>query len=96
VLGIPQDRIDRRDHFFDRGGTSLSAVKPAIALNRAVSLKDVTRHRVPADQARLVDGRSERSRGLLQPVSECEYVDFTDQGVRRGDRPPPVTSQLTP
>ncbi|MFE2429780.1 phosphopantetheine-binding protein [Streptomyces sp. NPDC059373] len=68
VLGIPQDRIDRRDHFFDRGGTSLSTVKPAIALNRAVSLKGVTRHRVPADQARLVDGRSERSRGLLQPL----------------------------
>ncbi|MCW2872936.1 amino acid adenylation domain-containing protein [Actinacidiphila oryziradicis] len=70
VLGIAQDRIDRRDHFFDRGGTSLSAVKLAIALNRAVSLKDVTRHPVLADQARLVDGRSEQSSGLLQPLSE--------------------------
>ncbi|WP_351228566.1 amino acid adenylation domain-containing protein [Streptomyces sp. NPDC002133] len=57
VLGVPQDRIGPRDHFFDRGGTSLSAVKLAIALGRAVSLKDVTRHPVLADLAALVDGR---------------------------------------
>ncbi len=30
VLGIPQEQIGRLDHFFDRGGTSLSAVKLAI------------------------------------------------------------------
>lgn len=58
VLDIPQDRISRRDHFFDRGGTSLSAVKLAIDLERAVSLKDVTRHPVLADLAGLVEGRS--------------------------------------
>src|SRR5258708_28068942 len=46
VLGIPQDQIGRRDHFFDRGGTSLSAVQLAITLDRVVSLKDVTRHPV--------------------------------------------------
>ncbi len=61
VLGIPADQIGRRDHFFDRGGTSLSAVKLAIALNRAVSLKDLTRHAVLADLAGLVDSRSERA-----------------------------------
>ncbi|HJW63215.1 MAG TPA: non-ribosomal peptide synthetase, partial [Actinomycetes bacterium] len=60
VLGIPRDQIGRRDHFFDRGGTSLSAVKLAITLDRAVSLKDLTRHPVLADLAGLVDGRSER------------------------------------
>jgi amino acid adenylation domain-containing protein len=70
VLGIPQDQIGRRDHFFDRGGTSLSAVKLAIALNRAVSLKDVTRHPVLEDLAGMVDGRSERRSGLLQSLSE--------------------------
>ena len=37
VLGVPQDQIGRRDDFFDRGGTSLSAVQLAIALDRAVS-----------------------------------------------------------
>ncbi|MEV7234974.1 amino acid adenylation domain-containing protein [Streptomyces sp. NPDC051020] len=75
VLGIPQNQIGRRDHFFDRGGTSLSAVKLAITLDRAVSLKDVTRHPILADLAGLVDGRSElrsgRS-GLLQSLSESD------------------------
>jgi amino acid adenylation domain-containing protein len=70
VLGVPQDKIGRRDHFFDRGGTSLSAVKLAIALNRAVSLKDLTRTPVLADLADLVDGRVERRAGLLQLLSE--------------------------
>ncbi|MFF4500867.1 amino acid adenylation domain-containing protein [Streptomyces sp. NPDC001401] len=55
VLGIPADRIGRRDHFFDRGGTSLSAVKLAIALDRAITLKDVTRHPVLTDLAALLD-----------------------------------------
>lgn len=64
VLGIPQEGIGRRDHFFDRGGTSLSAVRLAIILDRAVSLKDVARHPILADLARLVDGRSERRCGL--------------------------------
>lgn len=55
VLGIPADRIGRHDHFFDRGGTSLAAVKLAIALDRAITLKDVTRHPVLADLAGLLD-----------------------------------------
>ena len=57
VLGVPTDRIGRLDHFFDRGGTSLSAVKLAIALDRAITLKDVTRHPVLADLAELLDQR---------------------------------------
>ncbi|MGH3910583.1 MAG: non-ribosomal peptide synthetase, partial [Pseudonocardiaceae bacterium] len=65
VLGIPADQIGRRDHFFDRGGTSLSAVKLAITLDRVVSLKDLTRHPVLADLAGLVDGRSRRTAALL-------------------------------
>ncbi len=56
VLGITADQIGRRDHFFDRGGTSLSAVKLAITLDRAVSLKDVIRYPILADLARLVEG----------------------------------------
>ncbi|MFF5276469.1 amino acid adenylation domain-containing protein [Streptomyces sp. NPDC000133] len=76
VLGIPENQIGRRDHFFDRGGTSLSAVKLAITLDRAVSLKDVTRHPVLADLAGVVDGRSERHSerrsGLLQSLSESD------------------------
>jgi amino acid adenylation domain-containing protein len=73
VLGIPLDQIGRRDHFFDRGGTSLSAVGLAITLDRAVSLKDLTRHPILADLAALVDGRPERRSGLLlQSLSESD------------------------
>src|SRR5213596_2457376 len=57
VLGIPKDKIGRRDHFFDLGGTSLSAVKLVISLERAVSLKDLTGHPILADLATLIDGR---------------------------------------
>jgi len=72
VLSIPQDQIGRRDHFFDRGGTSLSAVKLAVNLDRAVSLKEVTAHPILADLAALVDDRSERRVELLQPLSESD------------------------
>ncbi|WUH50947.1 phosphopantetheine-binding protein [Streptomyces sp. NBC_00443] len=58
VLGIPEHTIRRHDHFFDRGGTSLAAVRLAIALDRAVDIKDLTRHPVLADLARVVHGRS--------------------------------------
>jgi acyl-coenzyme A synthetase/AMP-(fatty) acid ligase len=58
VLRIPQDQIGRRDHFFDLGGTSLSALKLVIALDRAVSFKDLAGHPMLADLATLVDGRS--------------------------------------
>ncbi|MFF0549756.1 amino acid adenylation domain-containing protein [Streptomyces sp. NPDC004311] len=55
VLGVPRERIDRREHFFDRGGTSLSAVRLAVALDRAVTPADVSRHPVLADLARFLD-----------------------------------------
>jgi amino acid adenylation domain-containing protein len=58
VLGVPLEQIGRNDHFFDRGGTSLSAVKLAVTLDREVSLKDVTRFPVLADLAAVVDRRS--------------------------------------
>jgi amino acid adenylation domain-containing protein len=70
VLGVPVEQVGRRDHFFDKGGTSLSAVKVAIALKREVSLKEITRQPVLADLAALVDGRTERQTGLLQTLAE--------------------------
>jgi hypothetical protein len=69
VLGIPEEQIGRSDHFFDRGGTSLSAVKLAITLDRKVSLKEVTRHPILADLAGVVDGRSDEQSELLQALS---------------------------
>ena len=77
VLGIPPDQIGRNDNFFELGGTSLSAVKVAITLDRAVSLKDLTRHPVLADLAGLVDGRSERPSGLLQSLLEPDVGQDT-------------------
>jgi acyl-coenzyme A synthetase/AMP-(fatty) acid ligase len=60
VLGVPEDQIGRDDSFFDRGGTSLSAVKLAVALDRAVSLKDLLRSPVLADLAALIDAGAGR------------------------------------
>ncbi|MEU5595109.1 amino acid adenylation domain-containing protein [Streptomyces sp. NPDC020298] len=86
LLGVPEHRIGRTDHFFDSGGTSLSAVKLTIALDRAVSLKDITRHPVLADLAALLDGSARQRPELLQPLSEaggapdCALVCFPYAG----------------
>ncbi|MFG3044210.1 amino acid adenylation domain-containing protein [Streptomyces sp. NPDC048241] len=72
LLGVPEERIGREDHFFDSGGTSLTAVKLTIALDRAVSLKDITRNPVLADLAALLDGAAEQSGELLQPLAEAD------------------------
>jgi amino acid adenylation domain-containing protein len=58
ILGLPAGRISRSDNFFDRGGSSLSAVKLAIALGRVISLKELTSHPVLADMAALVDAKT--------------------------------------
>src|SRR6266566_5084939 len=57
VLGVAKDQIGRRDRFFDLGGTSLSALKLAITLERAVSFKDLIDHPILADLAMLVDDK---------------------------------------
>ena len=59
-LGIPKDQIGRRDNFFEIGGTSLSAVRLAIALERAVSFQDLADHPILADLAELINHRRER------------------------------------
>jgi amino acid adenylation domain-containing protein len=58
VLSIPEEQIGRCDHFFELGGTSLSGLRLAIALDRAVSFKDLKDHPILADLATLVDDRS--------------------------------------
>lgn len=86
LLGVPEERIGRTDHFFDSGGTSLTAVKLSVALDRAVSLKDITRHPVLADLAALLDGAGRSRPELLQPLSvpdgtpECALVCFPYAG----------------
>ena len=75
VLGTPQDEIGRGDHFFDRGGTSLSAVRLVLRLDRAVSLNDVLGHPVLADLAGLIDGGSQVRTELLQALSDSEAAE---------------------
>ncbi|MFJ4467015.1 amino acid adenylation domain-containing protein [Streptomyces sp. NPDC089424] len=58
VLGIPPERVGRGDNFFDLGGTSLSAVRLAVSLDHLVALRDLTRHPVLAELARLIDTRT--------------------------------------
>ena len=61
VLDLPKDEIDRGASFFDLGGTSLSAIRLATRLGRAISLKDLNDHPVLADLAALIDRRLEQS-----------------------------------
>ena len=55
MLGIPKEQIGRRDHFFDLGGTSLSALQLLIALDRAMSFQELAAHPILADQAMLIE-----------------------------------------
>jgi amino acid adenylation domain-containing protein len=62
VLGLRSDQICRHDHFFERGGTSLSAVRVVVALQRTVSLEDLTRRPVLAELAAHIDRRGDREK----------------------------------
>ncbi|WP_438311030.1 non-ribosomal peptide synthetase [Streptomyces sp. HUAS TT3] len=73
VLGMDPERVGRSSHFFDSGGTSLSAVRLVVKLERAVSLKDLTRHPRLSDLAAFVDGTggpegADTGTGLLNPL----------------------------
>ena len=73
ILGIPTGRVGRRDNFFELGGTSLSAVKLAVALNRALSFKDIAGAPALADQAALIDERGVQAgpRTVLAASGSC-------------------------
>ena len=88
VLGIPKDQIGRRDHFFNLGGTSLSAIRLAIALDRAVSFRDLGGHPILADQATLIDGRIDRNvRAAPVPVGSGHCTAAGTTAVRSGEGP---------
>ncbi|WP_345702523.1 phosphopantetheine-binding protein, partial [Pseudonocardia eucalypti] len=59
LLGIPVEQIGPNTDFFELGGTSLTSVKLAIALDRQVSLRDITQHPVLAELAELIDTRNQ-------------------------------------
>jgi amino acid adenylation domain-containing protein len=71
VLGIPLQQIGRHDHFFDLGGTSLSAVRLAIALDRALTFKDLAGHPILADQASVLDRTNVGALPVSVPHGSC-------------------------
>ncbi|MGW2014445.1 amino acid adenylation domain-containing protein [Streptomyces sp. NPDC001927] len=66
VLDVPASGIGRRDGFFDLGGTSLTAVRLAVVLDRVVSLRDLTACPVLEELAALIDART----GANAPTGE--------------------------
>ncbi|GAA4839722.1 hypothetical protein GCM10023201_31930 [Actinomycetospora corticicola] len=58
LLGVDESAIGRDAHFFERGGSSLLAVKMAVRLQKAVGLPEIGAHPVLADLAALLDERS--------------------------------------
>jgi hypothetical protein len=77
VLGVPEDQIGRQDNFFDLGGTSLSAVKLAIGLDRAFSFKEIADHPILADQAILIDRKGVGVSPVLVPIGSCASTNTT-------------------
>jgi len=71
VLGIQPQQIGRHDHFFDLGGTSLSALRLAIALGRTLSFKDLAEHPVLAEQASALDRLGARAAPESVPQGSC-------------------------
>ncbi|MFD9454888.1 amino acid adenylation domain-containing protein [Streptomyces sp. NPDC059985] len=55
VLKVPVGKLGRGDGFFDRGGTSLSAVRLIVLMERAFTLGDVMRHPTLGELAALID-----------------------------------------
>ncbi|MEV7617253.1 phosphopantetheine-binding protein [Streptomyces sp. NPDC089799] len=57
VLGVPAERIQRTDNFFEIGGTSRAAARLVIALDQGLSLGEFARCSTLGDLAALLDER---------------------------------------
>ncbi|MFD5567363.1 non-ribosomal peptide synthetase [Streptomyces cadmiisoli] len=88
VLGVPPDRVGRDDSFFDLGGTSLSAVRLAVSLDRLISLPDLTSHPVLADLARLLDTRTSGPAGTRTSDRTATPAEDTSPPVAATSRAP--------
>ncbi|MFI6641752.1 amino acid adenylation domain-containing protein [Streptomyces sp. NPDC050504] len=60
LLKVPAERVGRGDNFFDKGGTSLTAVRLVVLMERAFTLRDVHQHPVLADLAALLPAPTDR------------------------------------
>ncbi|WSQ12842.1 amino acid adenylation domain-containing protein [Streptomyces sp. NBC_01231] len=68
VLKIPPERIGRDSRFTELGGTSLSAIRLSIALERRVSVADLWDTPTVADVAALIDRRAAAADTAARPV----------------------------
>ncbi|MFI5557886.1 amino acid adenylation domain-containing protein [Amycolatopsis japonica] len=57
LLGLSASSVDRNDNFFDRGGSSLSAIRLVVKLGKQVSLLDIASNPVLSDLAAVMDKR---------------------------------------
>jgi amino acid adenylation domain-containing protein len=64
LLGLQTSSVGRNDDFFARGGSSLSAIRLVVKLEKQVSLLDIANSPMLSDLAAVVD----RKRGLRQDV----------------------------
>ncbi|WP_234019745.1 amino acid adenylation domain-containing protein [Streptomyces sp. CNS654] len=62
VLAIPVAEITRHHHFFESGGTSLSAVRLGIEIGAQASLEDIAKNPVLADLARVMDDTAQQGK----------------------------------
>ncbi|MER7235808.1 non-ribosomal peptide synthetase, partial [Streptomyces olivaceus] len=62
LLHVPEDRIGRDSRFTDLGGTSLTAIRLAIELDRRVTVAELRDTPTVADVAALLDGKSAPAR----------------------------------
>ncbi len=69
ALRVPVHRIRRNAHFFVLGGTSLSAVRLAMSLDRQVTVGELAAHPVLFDLAALLDERAAARGGLTVPAA---------------------------
>jgi amino acid adenylation domain-containing protein len=69
VLGTTANDVSPSHHFFDEGGTSLSALRLALQLDMEISLADITRHPTFTDLARRLERPKTAPDGLLHRLS---------------------------
>lgn len=60
LLGVSVSSVGRDDDFFDRGGSSLSAIRLVVKLGRQISLNDVANSPVLSDLAAIIDRSGNR------------------------------------
>ncbi|MEU0131317.1 amino acid adenylation domain-containing protein [Streptomyces sp. NPDC006289] len=85
LLRVPEERIGRDSRFTDLGGTSLSAIRLAIELERVVTVAELGDTPTVADVAALLDSRSAPS-----PETSVALPTPRTAPARAAESPPPL------